>query len=54
MFEEGHLTESLMVKYGFAAWLRQECAFGNALVGDAPEAFAALCKTQILRPVVHR
>ena len=44
IFKDGHLTELLMTKYGFAAWLRQECAFGN---GDTPDAFGALCKERI-------
>lgn len=47
IFEQGHLTKSVVMRYGFGAWLRQECAFDNALVGDTPEAFSALCKEQI-------
>jgi len=47
IFEQGHLTESIVMRYGFGAWLRQECAFGNALVEDTPGAFTALCRKQI-------
>lgn len=47
MFEQGHLTESMVTRYGFGAWLRQECAFGNAFFEDTHGAFTALCRKQI-------
>jgi hypothetical protein len=49
MFKEGYLKESLVIKYGFGAWFRQECAFSDALIEDTSEAFGELCKEQILR-----
>lgn len=34
VLEQDYLTESLVARYGFGAWLRQEVAFGDGLNGD--------------------
>jgi hypothetical protein len=39
IFAEEHLTETIVVKYGFGGWLRQEYALGDGVVGDTRKKF---------------
>lgn len=48
IFAEGYLAESVVIKYGFGAWLRQEYAFDDGIAGDTRKQFVGSYEKQAL------